>query len=79
MITTDDLEEWVHSQFEDSTHLLHGVIHSNGFGHLLLVNGREGGSNVLTGANIMNFWDRLCKTLSVRLELLIHTSFYLLH
>ncbi|KAJ6379646.1 hypothetical protein OIU76_016318 [Salix suchowensis] len=62
----DDIEEWVYSQFEDNTHLLHGVVHSNGFGHLILVNGREGGSTVLTGSDIMNFWDRLCVTLAVR-------------
>lgn len=66
VITTDDIEDWVYSQFEDNTHLLHGVVHSNGFGHLLLVNGREGGSSVLTGSDIMNFWDRLCETLAVR-------------
>ncbi|KAK8556614.1 hypothetical protein V6N13_064637 [Hibiscus sabdariffa] len=64
--TTDDVEEWVYHQLEDTTHLLHGVIHSNGYGHLLRVNGREGGSRVLSGCNIMDFWDRLCKTLAVR-------------
>ncbi|OMO50798.1 Zinc finger, PHD-type [Corchorus capsularis] len=64
--TTDDLEDWVYHQLEDTTHLLHGVIHSNGYGHLLRVNGREGGSRVLSGCHIMDFWDRLCKTLGVR-------------
>ncbi|KAE8680724.1 PHD finger protein [Hibiscus syriacus] len=64
--TTDDIEEWVYNQLEDTTHLLHGVIHSNGYGHLLRVNGREGGSRVLSGFHIMDFWDRLCKTLAVR-------------
>ena len=70
----DDIEEWVYSQFEDNTHLLHGVVHSNGFGHLILVNGREGGSTVLTGSDIMNFWDRLCVTLAVRFVLLFICS-----
>ncbi|GLT74641.1 hypothetical protein SLA2020_464280 [Shorea laevis] len=65
-IATDDFEDWVYSQFEDNTHMLHGVVHSNGYGHLLTVNGREGGSNVLSGSDIMNFWDRLCTALSVR-------------
>ncbi|KAM7253145.1 hypothetical protein ACFE04_025763 [Oxalis oulophora] len=65
-ITTDDLDDWISSQFEDNTHLLHGVVHSNGHGHLLTVNGREGGSRLLSGYDIMNFWDRLCTTLSVR-------------
>ncbi|XVF63452.1 hypothetical protein PTKIN_Ptkin09bG0088100 [Pterospermum kingtungense] len=62
---TDD-EQWEYSQLEDNTHLLHGVVHSNGYGHLLTVNGREGGSNVLSGSDIMNFWDKLCTALSVR-------------
>lgn len=66
LTTTDDVEDWVYHQLEDTTHLLHGVIHSNGYGHLLRVNGREGGSRVLSGCHIMDFWDRLCKTLSVR-------------
>lgn len=30
-------------------HLLHGVLHANGFGHLLRINGLEGGSDALTG------------------------------
>lgn len=65
-ITLEDVEDWVYSQLESNTHLLHGVIHSNGFGHLLSLNGREGGSTVLSGRDIMNFWDGLCTTLSVR-------------
>ncbi|KAJ6857907.1 hypothetical protein NC652_040431 [Populus alba x Populus x berolinensis] len=64
--TADDVEEWIYHQLEDTTHLLHGVIHANGFGHLLRVNGKEGGSRVLSGVHIMDFWDRLCKTLGVR-------------
>ncbi|KAI6689690.1 hypothetical protein NL676_026518 [Syzygium grande] len=66
VITSEDVEEWVYSQLESNTHLLHGVIHSNGFGHLLSLNGREGGSAVLSGRDIMNFWDGLCTTLYVR-------------
>ncbi|KAJ9171057.1 hypothetical protein P3X46_019107 [Hevea brasiliensis] len=64
--TTDDVEDWIYHQLEDTTHLLHGVVHSNGYGHLLRVNGREGGSKILSGCHIMDFWDRLCKTLGVR-------------
>ncbi|KDP24219.1 hypothetical protein JCGZ_25876 [Jatropha curcas] len=64
--TADDVEDWVYHQLEDTTHLLHGVIHANGHGHLLRVNGREGGSRILSGCHIMDFWDRLCKTLGVR-------------
>lgn len=65
-ITADDLEDWLYLQFEDTTHLLHGVVHSNGYGHLLRVNGREGGSRILSGCDIMSFWDRLCNLLAVR-------------
>ncbi|KAK7268989.1 hypothetical protein RIF29_21703 [Crotalaria pallida] len=64
--TTDDVEDWVYHQLENTTHLLHGVVHANGYGHLLRVNGREGGSRFISGCHIMDFWDRLCKTLGVR-------------
>ncbi|XP_044500552.1 PHD finger protein At1g33420 isoform X1 [Mangifera indica] len=64
--TTDDVEDWVYHQLEDTSHLLHGVVHANGYGHLLRVNGREGGSRVLSGQHIMDFWDRMCKALGVR-------------
>ncbi|GLT26666.1 hypothetical protein SLA2020_017150 [Shorea laevis] len=64
--TADDVEDWVYHQLEDTTHLLHGVVHSNGYGHLLRVNGIEGGSRVLSGCHIMSFWDRLCRALNVR-------------
>lgn len=37
------------SAFESSAHLLHGIVHMNGFGHLLRINGLEGGSVRLTG------------------------------
>ncbi|ERM99751.1 hypothetical protein AMTRI_Chr11g102060 [Amborella trichopoda] len=62
----DDMEDWAYLQLQDPTHLLHGVVHSNGYGHLLRVNGREGGSKFLSGCEIMDFWDRLCTILRVR-------------
>lgn len=40
------------SVFDSQTHLLHGVLHANGFGHLLRINGLEGGSSVLSGAHL---------------------------
>ncbi|XP_059645827.1 PHD finger protein MALE STERILITY 1 [Cornus florida] len=46
-------------------HVMHGVFHCNGFGHLLCVNGVEMGSD-LTGHQIMDFWDRLCTGLRAR-------------
>ncbi|ESW13928.1 hypothetical protein PHAVU_008G238400 [Phaseolus vulgaris] len=51
---------------ENQRHLLHGVIHCNGYGHLLCVNGIEGGSKVLSGREIMDLWDRVCTNLRVR-------------
>ncbi|VFR01028.1 unnamed protein product [Cuscuta campestris] len=66
MVTTEDVEDWMYNQLEDTSHLLHGVVHANGYGHLLRVNGREGGSKVLSGCHIMDFWDRLCGFLGVR-------------
>lgn len=67
VMTAEDVEDWMYQQLDNTTHLLHGVIHANGYGHLLRVNGREGGSRVLSGRHIMNFWDRLCRMLGVRL------------
>ncbi|KAK3222283.1 hypothetical protein Dsin_009308 [Dipteronia sinensis] len=46
-------------------HIMHGVFHSNGFGHLLCLNGVETGSD-LTGQQLMHFWDRLCTGLRAR-------------
>ncbi|KAK7274834.1 hypothetical protein RIF29_15933 [Crotalaria pallida] len=46
-------------------HMMHGVFHSNGFGHLLCVNGLETGS-YLAGKHIMEFWNRLCFGLKAR-------------
>ncbi|CAK7338934.1 unnamed protein product [Dovyalis caffra] len=48
------------------THLLHGLIHCNGFGHLLCINGKEGGSKYLCGREIMDLWDRICRNLRTR-------------
>ncbi|XXG72836.1 hypothetical protein AAC387_Pa07g1846 [Persea americana] len=36
-ITSDDLEDWLYMQLADTTHLLHGVVHVNGYGHLLKI------------------------------------------
>ncbi|XP_050382595.1 PHD finger protein At1g33420-like [Argentina anserina] len=72
--STKDVEDWVYNQLENTNHLLHGVVHSNGFGHLLRVNGREGGSRMLSGCHIMDFWDRLCKVLGVRMVSVMDVS-----
>ncbi|KAJ8768402.1 hypothetical protein K2173_021555 [Erythroxylum novogranatense] len=50
---------------EPQSHILHGVFHSNGFGHLVYINGLEAGSP-LAGWQIMEFWDRLCTGLRAR-------------
>lgn len=49
-------------------HMMHGVFHSNGFGHLLCVNGslETPTSSDLPGHSIMDFWDRLCIGLRAR-------------
>jgi hypothetical protein len=49
-----------------SDHLLHGLIHSNGFGHLVTLRGSDGGSRFLSGRQIMDIWDQLCSALRVR-------------
>ncbi|XP_042490006.1 PHD finger protein PERSISTENT TAPETAL CELL 1 [Macadamia integrifolia] len=50
---------------EQHSHLMHGVLHMNGFGHLLCINGVEKGSE-LAGHEIMDLWDRICTGLRVR-------------
>ncbi|XP_047085821.1 PHD finger protein MALE MEIOCYTE DEATH 1-like [Lolium rigidum] len=55
-------------------HLLHGLIHSNGFGHLVALRGREGGSTSLSGRDLMDIWDRLCSALRVRAVSLVDLS-----
>ncbi|KAJ4840879.1 hypothetical protein Tsubulata_010374 [Turnera subulata] len=52
--------------FDLQSHLLHGLIHCNGFGHLLCINGKEGGSKYLHGREIMDLWDRICSNLRAR-------------
>ncbi|XP_010528997.1 PREDICTED: PHD finger protein MALE MEIOCYTE DEATH 1 [Tarenaya hassleriana] len=54
--------------FNLQSHLLHGLIHSNGFGHLICINGIEGGSKHLCGREIMDLWDRLCTYLGARIH-----------
>ncbi|KAL4196113.1 hypothetical protein AMTRI_Chr04g244420 [Amborella trichopoda] len=48
------------------THLLHGLIHCSGFGHLLSLNGHENGSKHLSGHHTMDLWDRICSMLCTR-------------
>jgi hypothetical protein len=54
------------SVLELNTHLLHGFLHCNGFGHLLRVNGRENGSAIATGSELVEVWDRICAMLRAR-------------
>lgn len=54
------------SIFDSTSHYLHGVIHLNGFGHLLRMNGRDGGCTKLTGKQLMTLWDALCTLLGAR-------------
>ncbi|XP_020582848.1 PHD finger protein MALE MEIOCYTE DEATH 1-like [Phalaenopsis equestris] len=55
-------------------HLLHGLLHCNGFGHLLCINGREGGSKFISGHQFMDLWDRLCTSLRVREVTVVDTA-----
>ncbi|KAG0485237.1 hypothetical protein HPP92_009316 [Vanilla planifolia] len=51
---------------ELENHLIHGVLHLNGFGHLLCLNGIHGGSDFVPGHHLMDLWDRMCNALQVR-------------
>ncbi|KAE8037902.1 hypothetical protein FH972_010455 [Carpinus fangiana] len=48
------------------THRFHGLIHCNGFGHLLSIKGTAGGSKYLDDKELMNLWDRICINLRTR-------------
>ncbi|KAJ7548907.1 hypothetical protein O6H91_07G032400 [Diphasiastrum complanatum] len=54
------------SIFDLQSHILHGVLHCNGYGHLLSLNGREKGSKHASGRDLMDLWDRLCAMLRAR-------------
>lgn len=45
---------------------LYGLIHCNGFGHLLCINGLKYNSKFFGADDSMEFWDRLCTVLRVR-------------
>ncbi|XP_073041272.1 LOW QUALITY PROTEIN: PHD finger protein MALE MEIOCYTE DEATH 1-like [Primulina eburnea] len=68
IIPVDD--EWNKSldegAFDLQSHFLHGLIHCNGFGHLLCINGIEGGSKIICGRELMDLWDRICTSLHAR-------------
>uniref|UniRef100_A0A7N0UAT1 Uncharacterized protein n=1 Tax=Kalanchoe fedtschenkoi TaxID=63787 RepID=A0A7N0UAT1_KALFE len=74
VVNPEEHEKWANRKFGDSNFLLHGMIHSNGYGHLLTLNGREGGSKSVSGSDMMNFWDRLCGALSVKKVSLMDAS-----
>ncbi|XP_031498002.1 PHD finger protein MALE MEIOCYTE DEATH 1-like [Nymphaea colorata] len=52
--------------FDRTGYLLHGMVHCNGFGHLITINGREKGSKYVSGREIMDLWDRICNLLRTR-------------
>ncbi|CAM0951629.1 unnamed protein product [Alopecurus aequalis] len=55
-------------------HLLHGIVHLNGYGHLVGLHGFEGGSDFVSGHQIMDLWDRICSALHVRKVSLVDTA-----
>ena len=48
------------------THLMHGMLHANGCGHLMRINGREAGSRVLSGQQLIQIWEKTCMLLRAR-------------
>ncbi|KDO60815.1 hypothetical protein CISIN_1g041583mg, partial [Citrus sinensis] len=60
-------EKWIKplnmDTLEHCDHILHGVVHCNGFGHLLSISGSKDGSNYLCEEQIMNLFDHLCTIL----------------
>lgn len=51
----------------DDSLILHGLIHCNGFGHLITINNLQLGSSIsLTETDVMNLWDSICNSLKTR-------------
>jgi hypothetical protein len=48
------------------THLMHGMLHANGCGHLKRINGREAGSRMLSGQQLIQIWEKICNLLRAR-------------
>ncbi|KAI3453198.1 hypothetical protein Pfo_009861 [Paulownia fortunei] len=48
------------------SHNLYGLIHCNGYGHLICINGLKNNSKFFTADDSMEFWDRLCTVLEAR-------------
>ncbi|KAJ9557425.1 hypothetical protein OSB04_012039 [Centaurea solstitialis] len=69
---------WVHPleqrALDIKTHILHGLIHSDGFGQILSLNESEGGSRFLSGEEVLDLWDRICISLNSRKISLIDVS-----
>ncbi|KAK6146691.1 hypothetical protein DH2020_020560 [Rehmannia glutinosa] len=48
------------------SHYLYGLIHCNGYGHLICINGLKNNSNLFTADDSMELWERLCTLLKAR-------------
>ncbi|PON57970.1 Zinc finger, PHD-type, conserved site [Trema orientale] len=59
-LEVDDVE------IDGSRYLLYAIVHTDGIGHLLCLNGIEGGSKYFPGREIMKLWDVMCRNLRVR-------------
>ena len=57
---------WLPAKLESPSHLLHAALHASGAGHLLRLNGREGGSPGWTGGQLVGVWDALARALRAR-------------
>lgn len=55
-------------------HKLYGLIHCNGYGHLISINGLKNNSKFLRADDSMNFWDHLCTVLRARFISLLEFS-----
>ncbi|CAM8946102.1 unnamed protein product [Rhodiola kirilowii] len=50
----------------EGQHLLHGMIHCNGFGHLLSMNGIDTNATCLSSEEVMELFDVMCRLLRTR-------------
>ena len=54
------------SIYDSTKHHLHGVLHLNGFGHLLRMNKGDSAFQQHSGTHLMTIWDGLCSLLGTR-------------
>ncbi|KZV47925.1 PHD finger protein-like [Dorcoceras hygrometricum] len=63
----EDWDKPLHGNFSQfQSHSLYSLIHCNGYGHLISINGIQDGTNFISFREVMDFWNHLCTVLRAR-------------